>query len=167
MSCVTSPMRRLTALASPLNGSPAIDTVPRSGGVRPQSIATVVDLPAPLGPSSPTISPLFTASETPATATLAPYDFQRPVASSIGGLCRTPLYTAQPFVLRNFRAVGAPVGYSCGRVVLLLRSAHRARLGPGLGDHARPVVQYLRPARQELPAGIRRCRDHPRGRLRV
>src|SRR5258706_4775343 len=124
MSCVTSPMRRLTALASPLNGSPAIDTVPRSGGVRPQSIATVVDLPAPLGPSRPTISPLFTSSETPATATLAPYDFQTSVASSIGGLCRTPLYTALPLVRRNFLARVAPVGYSFGHVVLLLRSPH-------------------------------------------
>src|SRR5258705_4022994 len=122
MSCGTSPMRRLTGLASPPMRSPAIVTTPLSGGVRPQSIATVVDLPAPLGPSSPTISPLFTSSETPATATLAPYDFQRSVTSSIGGLCRTPLYTALPLVRRNFRAGGGPVGYSCGHVVPLLRS---------------------------------------------
>src|SRR5258705_14024160 len=122
MACVPRAMARLAEVASAVNGLAAIDTVPRSGGVRPQSIATVVDLPAPLGPSSPTISPLFASRETPATATLAPYDFQRSVASSIGGLCRTPLCTALPLVRRNFRAGGAPVGYSCGHVVPLLRS---------------------------------------------
>src|SRR5260221_1634078 len=138
-------MRRLTALASPLNGSPAIDTVPRSGGVRPQSIATVVDLPAPLGPSSPTISPLFTSSETAATATFAPYDFQRTVASSIGGLCRTPLYTALPLVRRNSRAGGAPVGHSCGHVGLLLRSPHRDGMCPEPWYHGRRLCRVCRP----------------------
>src|SRR5205823_13378157 len=36
---------------------PNTDTVPASGGSRPSSMSMVVDLPAPLGPSSVTVSP--------------------------------------------------------------------------------------------------------------
>src|SRR5512142_2073915 len=76
-------MRRFAALASLPTVSPATVTVPRSGAVRPQSIATVVDWPAAVGRSRPTISPARASKETPATAVLAPYDFHRSVALSI------------------------------------------------------------------------------------
>ena len=59
-------------------------TSPRSAPTRPHSIATVVDLPAPFGPSRPTISPAPTASDRSATTARPPYDLQRPWASSIG-----------------------------------------------------------------------------------
>src|SRR5436190_1711650 len=83
MSCGTSPMRRLVALPSSPTGTPPMVTDPRSGMARPHSMATVVDLPAPLGPSRPTISPAFTSSVTPETAAFFPYDFHRSLACSM------------------------------------------------------------------------------------
>ena len=78
------PMRRLPGLASLATVSPPTVTVPRSGLTMPQIIATVVDLPAPLGPSRPTISPRPAMMDTPATAGLSPKDLQRSVACSMG-----------------------------------------------------------------------------------
>ena len=47
---------------------PKIETEPRSGAVSPSSMSTVVDLPAPFGPSSATASPGATDRSTPSTA---------------------------------------------------------------------------------------------------
>ncbi len=65
-------MRHLTGLSSASIASPSIVTVPESGLTRPQIIATVVDLPAPFGPSSPTTSPRSADSDTSTTACVAP-----------------------------------------------------------------------------------------------
>ena len=51
---------------------PKISTLPCRGGVRPTRLRTVVVLPAPLRPSTATISPSFTSSETPCRMWLLP-----------------------------------------------------------------------------------------------
>ena len=52
--------------------TPATDKVPPDAGKSPQSILKVVDLPAPLGPSNPKISPFLTVKEVLSTATKSP-----------------------------------------------------------------------------------------------
>jgi hypothetical protein len=44
-------------------------------------MSIVVDLPAPFGPSSATVSPRATEMSIPRTARIAPYDLARPVSS--------------------------------------------------------------------------------------
>src|SRR5579885_31898 len=51
---------------------PLTEALPEVGRSSPQSIRIVVDLPAPLGPRKPKISPLATCSETWSTATNSP-----------------------------------------------------------------------------------------------
>ena len=46
--------------------------VPESGSSMPVSILMVVDFPAPLGPSTPRISPGSTSKEIPSTAFTPP-----------------------------------------------------------------------------------------------
>ena len=48
--------------------SPATSARPESGCVSVASVRTVVDLPAPFGPSRPNTSPSRTANETPSSA---------------------------------------------------------------------------------------------------
>src|SRR5579864_6520473 len=50
---------------------------PEVGGSSPQRMRMVVDLPAPLGPRNPKISPRFTSSETRSTAVKSPKRFTR------------------------------------------------------------------------------------------
>ncbi len=57
-------------------------TSPASGSIMPQVMRKEVVLPAPLGPSSPTISPGSTSKSTPSTTRRRPYDLTRPLASS-------------------------------------------------------------------------------------
>ena len=53
-------------------GEPATSIRPPLGRTRPHAILTSVDLPAPFGPSSPTISPSPTATSTPTSACFVP-----------------------------------------------------------------------------------------------
>ncbi len=48
------------------------DTEPLSGVVRPSSMSMVVDLPAPFGPSSATVSPAAIETSMPRTACTGP-----------------------------------------------------------------------------------------------
>ena len=57
----------LTTLARPDSGSATV-AEPRSGCVSVARIFTVVDLPAPFGPSSPNTSPTATSKSLPRTA---------------------------------------------------------------------------------------------------
>ena len=67
---------------------PSTDTLPASGSASPSSMSIVVDLPAPLGPSSATISPARIEMSTPRTASTVPCgvlkDFSRPRSSTPG-----------------------------------------------------------------------------------
>ena len=65
-------MRRLATIGSAWTSTPSTSTWPRSGDRMPASIRSVVVLPAPFGPSRPTISPGLTARDTSATAITSP-----------------------------------------------------------------------------------------------
>src|SRR5882724_11925944 len=56
----------------------------------PHSMRMVVDLPAPLGPRTPKISPLFTESDTSRTATSDPNRRDRCSVSMIPGMALRP-----------------------------------------------------------------------------
>src|SRR6266540_3941141 len=56
---------------------PPTDTLPAVGGMNPVIIRIVVDLPAPLGPRKPRISPRSTENVTPATARFVPKCFSK------------------------------------------------------------------------------------------
>src|SRR5882672_1610667 len=81
-------MRRLAGSASPWMARPSMSTWPASAATSPQIIATVVVLPAPFGPSRPTISPRPTSKPAPATTARPPYDLFRPLTLNIQPLLR-------------------------------------------------------------------------------
>lgn len=68
--CSIAPIRP-TATASP-GVLPKIVTPPLSGVVSPSSMSTVVDVPAPFGPSNATTSPGAITRSTPSTARTCP-----------------------------------------------------------------------------------------------
>src|SRR5690349_6821954 len=63
---------------------PQTSTRPASGLRRPATIETSDVLPAPFGPSSPSIVPGATSRSMPARATVAPYDLRSPSIRSAG-----------------------------------------------------------------------------------
>src|ERR1700686_2259 len=65
-------MLRLTSSGCVATSKPPTIARPEVGGNSPQRIRMVVDLPAPLGPRNPKISPRFTSSETRSTAVKSP-----------------------------------------------------------------------------------------------
>ena len=52
----------MSGAGSPAMSRPSYSIVPEAGGTRPASVFSSVDLPAPLRPSSATISPSRTSS---------------------------------------------------------------------------------------------------------
>ena len=71
----TTPMRRRTRSGRRRTSSPATLAVPESGRASVVRILMVVDLPAPLGPSSPKISPFGDGDRQPV---------ERPYARRVG-----------------------------------------------------------------------------------
>src|SRR3954452_3247786 len=69
---------------------PKTDTLPLSGTLRPSSMSSVVDLPAPLGPSSATVCPAGIDTSTARTAWTRPpgagNDLARPLSSMLRSL---------------------------------------------------------------------------------
>ena len=74
---------------------PNTDTVPSSGGSRPSSMSIVVDLPAPLGPRSATVSPCLISTSTLRTAWIGPLGprnvLVRPDSSMPAAVCASML----------------------------------------------------------------------------
>ena len=66
--CPESPMRSRTAWGSFAMSMPSTVAVPSSGSSRVVSTRTVVVLPAPLGPSSPSTVPCSTDRSNPSSA---------------------------------------------------------------------------------------------------
>jgi hypothetical protein len=62
------PIRHRTARGSRVTSWPATSAVPEVGGISVVSRRRVVDLPAPFGPSSATISPASISRSSPRTA---------------------------------------------------------------------------------------------------
>jgi hypothetical protein len=68
----TSPMLRRTASRSVVTSCPATQAVPEVGRASVHRILMVVDLPAPLGPRKPNVSPVRTSKSMPRTASISP-----------------------------------------------------------------------------------------------
>jgi len=77
-------MRRLTSRESWNTSNPATRTLPEVPGMNPERILRVVLLPAPFGPSRPTISPRATVKEMPSTAVCPAYRLVRFSTSIMG-----------------------------------------------------------------------------------
>src|SRR3954471_10532815 len=72
IACGMTPIERRTSAARFVTSKPLMTTVPLVGGSSVVIIRISVDLPAPLGPSRPKISPASTANDTPLTAVKLP-----------------------------------------------------------------------------------------------
>src|SRR5208283_1130472 len=74
-ACGITPIVRRTAFGSCATSCPATRADPAVIGISVVIIRIKDDFPAPFGPSSPKISPSFTAKETSSTAAKSPYRF--------------------------------------------------------------------------------------------
>ena len=83
------------ALRSVASGIPSMRITPSVGSSTPRIMLIVVVLPAPFGPSSPTISPAPTSNETLSTATVPRYCFRNPFTES-GFTCDHSLQKNEP-----------------------------------------------------------------------
>ena len=89
---------------------PITQATPEVGGKRVVSIRTVVVFPAPLGPTTPKISPSFTEKETPSTATLVPNTLLKPSTRRVYAPLSSPFFTkpippvARPLQVCSFLA---------------------------------------------------------------
>jgi hypothetical protein len=72
ISCGTMPIDTLALRGCLSMSKPQIDALPPVLLTSPARMLIIVDLPAPLGPSSPNISPCGTSRLTPASALLPP-----------------------------------------------------------------------------------------------
>src|SRR5665213_2658928 len=143
----TSPMRERTPSGSRETSRPATRAVPDVGLRSVQRTEMVVDLPAPLGPRNPKISPRRTARSMPRTASTVPYLFTRPVTSmtrsrvsSAGGRGRSLSATAVMCLVcrlsagrgsldAGVRSESGPSGLRGGQVVVVAQPhRHRALL---------------------------------------
>src|SRR6266702_1749081 len=75
IACGITPIVRRAASGFSLTSYPVINALPLVIGISVVIIRINVLLPAPLGPSSPKISPSFTSKVTPLTASKSPYFF--------------------------------------------------------------------------------------------
>src|SRR5471032_2671363 len=95
------PRRARSSGGALVTSTPAKCTVPDVGCVSPVRQLKNVDLPAPLGPIRPSMSPSSTETEASSTALKAPYALVIPRASicmaalRLGGLCRRRLALEQ------------------------------------------------------------------------
>ena len=76
------PRRAISREGRPVTGSPRKRTAPRVSGSRPETRLKVVDLPAPLGPIRPKMSPARTWKLTSLTATRPPNSLRTACTSS-------------------------------------------------------------------------------------
>src|SRR6185503_5194102 len=102
LACETTPIWRFTSAACRLTSRPETSARPPVGTTVVVSIPIVVDLPAPLGPSSPKNSPRRTSRSSPSTATSDPYTLRscsvrigassiaENVSASLGLQCASP-----------------------------------------------------------------------------
>ena len=93
----TSPSRHSRSGAWPLMRVPWKLIVPAKGDCSPATVLSSVDLPAPLGPTTKTISPFSTVRSTPSSAVSRPYPAFSPSTFSIASpccrrLCRGPRF---------------------------------------------------------------------------
>src|SRR4051812_36197628 len=130
-------MRRFTPSGSRVTSTPPTVAVPDVGFSKPHSIRMVVDLPAPLLPRKPKISPRSTSKLTSSTATNWPKRRDSPRTSMAFTL---PSYGAVELRLRQADARDRPRAIELGLEPRHLRLQHVGRGGDAdpvaLADHA-------------------------------
>src|SRR5437660_591368 len=92
MACGITPMLRRALLGSWRTSKPSISPVPSVISSRVVIMRMSVDLPAPLGPSNPKISPSATSKETPSTAVKFPKRFTMFLTEMAWASAMSPLY---------------------------------------------------------------------------
>src|SRR5262249_3978593 len=90
------PMLRRTASRSAVTSWPAAHAGPEVGRASVHSILIVVDLPAPLGPRKPNVSPTGTSKSMPRTALISPKFLVRPATVIAGRWCPFAAWAAGP-----------------------------------------------------------------------
>src|SRR3954454_4903227 len=116
-------------------GSPNTETLPASGCSRPSVMSSVVDLPAPFGPSSATVSPVSMRRSIPRTASTTPpcgvlNDFVRPCSSIKDAL--------RAVALLELLATTAPAGVIAADLVQL--ALHDRAAGRDAFHHGLPTA---------------------------
>src|SRR5215831_9634674 len=124
------PMRRFTPSGSRVTSMPPTIAVPDVGFNSPHSILIVVDLPAPLLPRKPKISPRATSNVTLSTATKSPNRLVRP-RTSIALLSNRALQS-------GFREADVRDGASAIELGLQARDLRVEDVG--CGRHAGPIT---------------------------
>ena len=84
VSWKTKPIFRRTVSRSLVTSYPATVALPEVGMARVHRILIVVDLPAPLGPRKPNVSPDLTSKSIPRTASISPYRLVSPLTRTAG-----------------------------------------------------------------------------------
>src|SRR5690606_5291232 len=125
-----------TRLRSRCGSRPSTRTLPPSGRRSPATSSTVVVLPAPLTPSTPTTSPCSMRRLTSSTAVVLPYRLRSRVATTAGGLVSG--------VLMATTAGGLVSG-------VLMATTLCGRHGPA----PVPMVRYPQHDFRHLPSGAR------------
>src|SRR4051794_18613032 len=147
---------------------PSKKTSPASNGKMPATHLIIVDLPAPLSPTSAVTSPARATRSTPRSACTAPKFLRPPRTSSVGGGARSVAPCAACVIVHLVGSIGSPrvvVAGLCGRaaridaclrrasLVVAPRAPGRGRLlaqtGPAWSPGIYPDVEP-----QEMPASV-------------
>src|SRR4051794_29828338 len=131
---------------------PSKVTVPATGRIIPETVFCVVVLPAPLAPSSATISPSRTSKLTPFSAAIAPYRTSMSATSSSG----RPAPSGTSFIDVAVRRPGLRPGVDEVQFRLdlhVLRGVLRRRAEVGADDGG-VLLDLLRGALGDLPAEV-------------
>ena len=166
----TTPIRRTCSTRCRYGTRPSTTTRPLLGTRMPVSIFIVVDLPAPLGPIYPTISPSFTRNETSSTATTV--CFSR--ASSVRSVPQRP--PRRPYFVKTLRACSTSIKVpwlsrfplrtsdaDMRSVISPADGATSAGKAPGPRRRILPHIQRARkPARPPSPSRLPPARATPR-----
>src|SRR4051794_6012523 len=145
--------RRISSCAGmPSIRRPSNVTEPATGRIIPDTVFCVVVLPAPLAPSSATISPSRTSKVTPFRAAIAPYRTSTPATSSNG----RAVPSGRSFIDVPLRGPGLGSGVDeaqFGLDVHVLRCVlgRRAEIG---ADDGGVLLDLLRGALSDLPAEV-------------
>src|SRR5687767_1819409 len=117
-------------------------TVPEVAGINPERMRKIVLLPAPFGPSSPTISPRPTSKETSLTAVYFAYRLVNSRTSIIGSITALPETLIFAIQLQIANQIFSNREESC----VILRKKHPFRACPCCDWHKIPSFHS-----QEIP----------------
>src|SRR4051812_8397192 len=127
------PMRERSCAASRTTSRPATRAVPASGERSVERMRTVVVLPAPFGPSTPSTVPGAASSSTPSSARTSPNDLTRPLTSIAGGreCIREPSQRFRSASVLNTEETARVAETTSSRLLTLLSLLQGRRDWPG------------------------------------